>query len=385
MVRIVEKDVEVAFPRGHHLHALLCQIPNDLKRTDFAFSIRKPDEQWQRVREIFELVAKGEGNLKRLHFLLLPETVLPATRVAEAIDFIRQRFRHNTITVFGVEHMPLLHYLQYLEEYAGDNAEALAAVREDLDSGEVEQLPVNVCIIVCKEESGRLRVFLEAKSHPFVGEENLDPFHDLYRGKVFPLIRCHPTCFNFMALICLDYVYRDLYRSNISAIIERANRLFFETRQRLDLLAVIECNPKPEHQAFKDVINGFYGEYLEYTPGVRDAITLFCNSAATTHCEGISTANGFGHSSVIIHKSHKLEQTQLPEFATDDFAGLPVCRLRFGSEPRLFFFNLPVFHELDPRTTRVPLKLHSIFRPTHQGGWKTMTSNELIAGVKAPH
>ena len=53
-----------------------------------------------------------------------------------------------------------------------------------------------------------------------------------------------------MTLVCLDYVYRDLYQSNISTIIEKANELFFQTRQRLDLLAVIECNPKPEHRPF---------------------------------------------------------------------------------------------------------------------------------------
>jgi len=382
MVRIVEKDIQVAFPRGHHLHALACQIPNRLERTDFAFRIRDPEKQWQQVRTILELVAEGEGNLKKLHFLLLPELILPADHVFEALELIDQRFRANTVTVIGLEHISLARFRDLLCHHSEDNPEMLAAVDQDLDAGDVEQVAVNSCVIACKENDGRLRVFLEAKSHPFGGEENFDAPHDLYRGKVFPLLRCHPTCFNFMALICLDYVYRDLYQSNISAIIERANKLFFETRQRLDLLAVIECNPKPEHPAFRDVVNGFYGEYLEYTPGVRDAITLFCNSSADTVCEGVGAGNGsFGHSSVIIHKSHKLEKVQLGEFATDDFGGLPVCRLRFGEKPRLFFFNLPVFHELDPRTTRVPLKIHSIFRPNRQGNWIRMASEELVSGV----
>ncbi|PNU19005.1 hypothetical protein C2E25_14800 [Geothermobacter hydrogeniphilus] len=382
MVRIVEKDIQVAFPRGHHLHALTCQVPNLLERTDFAFRIREPERQWRQVRTILELVAEGRGNLKKLHFLLLPELVLPAEQIFAALELIERRFRPNTITIIGLEHISLARFRDLLCRYRADNREILAAVDRDLDAGEVEQVPVNSCLIACKEQDGRLRVFFEAKSHPFGGEEHFDARHDLYRGKVFPLFRCHPTCFNFMALICLDYVYRDLYQSNISVIIERANKLFFETRQRLDLLAVIECNPKPEHQAFRDVVNGFYGEYLEYTPGVRDAITLFCNSAAGTRCEGVpSGEDGFGHSSVIIHESHKLEQVQLSEFATDDFDGLPVCRLRFGSAPRLYFFNLPVFHELDPRTTRVPLKIHSIFRPTRDGGWTRMSSEELVGRV----
>ena len=55
------------------------------------------------------------------------------------------------------------------------------------------------------------------------------------------------------------------------------------------------------------------------------------------------------------------------EFRTDDFDGLPVGRLRFGAETRLYYFNLPLFHELDPRTTRYPLKIHAIYRPEGRG------------------
>ncbi|TYO97483.1 hypothetical protein EDC39_11023 [Geothermobacter ehrlichii] len=382
MVRIVEKDIQVAIPRGHHLHAMTCQLTNHLEQTDLAFRIADPEEQWRQIHTIFEMVATGEKNLKKLHFLILPESIMPAARVDDALALIGDRFRPNTVTIFGVEHVTLADFHARLQRHAGDNAELLAEVERDLDSGDVEQMPVNWCVIACKENSGRLRVFLEAKSHPFGGEETLDSLHDLYRGRIFPLLRCHPTCFNFMNLICLDYVYRDLYQSNISAIISRANELFFASRQRLDLLTVIQCNPKPEHQAFRDVVNGFYGEYLEYTPGVRDAITLFCNSSGATRCGGLEVPpEAFGHSSVIIHKSHKLEQVRLAEFATDDFGGLPVCRLRFGLEPRLYFFNLPVFHELDPRTTRVPLKIHAIFRPTPQGTWVRMAGNELVGGV----
>ncbi|PLX86302.1 MAG: hypothetical protein C0617_01615 [Desulfuromonas sp.] len=381
MVRVVEKDIHLEFPSGHHLHSLVCQIPNRLRLSDFAYRVADPEQKWGQVRSILEMVAEGEGNLKKLHFLLFPESTLPADRVEEAIALVGERFRPNTVTVFGVEHVRLSEYRQVLERYREDNAEALASVEEDLDAGDVEQVPVNWCVVAAKEADGRLRVFLEAKSHPFVGEENLDAFHDLYRGKIFPLFRCHPSCFNFMALICLDYVYRDLYQSNISVIIKKADELFFETRQRLDLLMVIECNPKPEHHAFRDVINGFYGEYLEYTPGVRDTTTVFCNASAETECDGIEGEGTFGHSSVIIHKHHKLEQVRLAEFATDDFDGLPVCRLRFGLETRLYYFNLPLFHELDPRTTRVPLKIHAVFRPSREHGWIRMAGEELVRGV----
>lgn len=372
MIQIVEKDIQVAFEPGHHQHCLICQIPNTLQRQNGFYKVAQPQQQWQRIRSIFDLVAHGQGNLKKLHFLFLPESIMPASAVAPALDLIRERFRANTVTVFGVEHVSLVEYRDLLRKYQNDNSEALVSVEEDLDAGDVDHVPVNWCVIAVKEDDGRLRVFLEAKSHPFVGEENLDRQHNLYRGKIFSMFRCHPTCYNFMTLICLDYVYRDLYQSNINIIIEKANQLFFETRQRLDLLAVIECNPKPEHRAFRDVINGFYGEYLGYTPGVRDTSTIFCNVAGGTSCEGIDPGIEFGHSSVILHASHKIEQQQGNEFTTDDFSGLPVCRLRFGTETRLYYFNLPLFHELDPRTSRMPLKIHNIYRCDDQGTWSRM-------------
>ncbi|BCR06180.1 hypothetical protein DESUT3_32490 [Desulfuromonas versatilis] len=375
MFEIVEKPLNLQFPLGHHLHCMVSQIPNHLGMADFACRLEDPEEKWRQVRSILELIAEGAGNLKKCHFLVLPESAMPSARVADALELIDGGFPANTVTMFGVEHVRLAEYRDFLQEHAEDNAEALASVLKDLDSGDIEDIPVNWAVTAVKEADGRLRVFLQAKSHPFVGEESLDSVHDLYRGKVFPLFRCQPVCFNFMPLICLDYVYRDLYQSNISAIIEKANELFFQSRQRLDLLVVLECNPKPEHPAFRDVVNGFYGEYLAYTPGVRDTITVFCNTSETTRgLKGSETSN-FGYSSVIIHKSHKIGPVEHPEFASDDFGGLPVCRLRFGTRTRLYYFNLPLFHELDPRTTRVPLKIHGIYQPIGES-WRRVENED---------
>lgn len=377
MFKIVEKKLNLEFTFGHHQHCLLCQIPNQLGLQNSACKLTNPEEKWQNLRSIFELVAEGPGNLKKLHFLILPEATMPAANVGEALNFIEENFRPNTVTMFGVEHVLLSEYRQFLERYSEDNAEVLKTVISDNDAGDIEHIPVNWAVVAVKESDGRLRVFALAKSHPFVGEETIDPFHDLYRGKVFPLFRCTPVTFNFMPLICLDYIYRDLYQSNITAVINKANDLFFRTRQRLDLLAVLECNPKPEHAAFRDVVNGFYGEYLAYTPGVRDTTTVFCNVSEET--EGLSAKGRYtyGYSSVIIHQSHKIGPIKYPEFVTDDFGGIPVCRLRFGPETRLYYFNLPLFHELDPRTTRYPLKIHGIFRPGKSRDWVRMEDKEL--------
>lgn len=382
MVQIIDKKVNLEYPLGHHLHCMIAQVPNHLRGAEKGFAIADPDRQWERVRSILDLVAAGEGNLKKLHFLMFPETHVPVDRFDEMLTVINETFRPNTVTMFGVEHVSLKAYREMLERFREDNAEAIELVDRDIDSGDVLEMPVNWCCIAVKEATGKLRVFLEAKSHPFHGEEFLDKFHDLYRGRHFYLFRSRPSCFNFMVLICLDYLYRDLYSSNIKQIIDHANQLYFSTRQTLDTIFVVQCNPKPEHRAYRDVLAGFYGEYLEDTPGVRETVTVFGNTSDETRIEDAPGGNAFGTSSVVINSSHRLVRVQLSEFATDDFDGAPVCRLRFGTGTRLYYFNLPLHHEIDPRTTRVPLKVHTIMRPSRDGGWVKISGDELVAGFE---
>jgi len=380
MPEIINKKVNLEFPFGHHLHCMVAQIPNRLKRAEIGFSLVDPEEKWRLVCSVLDLVAAGEGNLKKLHFLLFPESSLPVSRFDDMLTTIEQRFRPNTVTVFGVEQIRLSQYRALLERFRTDNAEAIKLVDHDVDSGDVLNIPVNWCCIAVKEADGRLRVFIEAKSHPFHGEEYIDTFHDLYRGRHFYLFRCRPSCFNFMAIICLDYLFRDLYTSNIRQIIDHANQLFFKTRQGLDALFVIQCNPKPEHQAYRNVISGFYGEYLEDTPGVRETVTVFGNVSQESTIEGSSAENAFGSSYVVINRNHRLTQASFSEFATDDFDGAPVCRLRFGKGTRLLYFNLPPQHEIDPRTSRVPLKVHAIMAVDESGLWHKINLDEPAAG-----
>lgn len=379
MVQIIDKEVNLEFSIGQHLHCLVAQIPNRLRKVGHDFVLSDTEEKWAQIRGILDLVIEGEGYLQKLHFLMLPEASLPFSRFDEMLEILSQNFRSNTVTIFGVEPTRLNVYRELLERFREDNGEAILAVDQDIEGGNVPEMPVNWCCIAIKEATGTLRVFLEAKSHPFHAEELLDKYHDLYRGRHFYYFHSRPGCFNFMTLICLDYLYRDLYSSNIKRIIDHANQLFFTTRQSLDAIFVIQCNPKPEHHSYKDLISGFYGEYLEDSPGVRETVTVFGNSSIETDIEGITPAVGYGHSYVIINRHHAVGKVTMKEFQTDDFDGAPVCRLRFGAETRLYFFNLPPHHEHDPRTSRFSLKLHSIMRWTDQGEWEKLPGEELIS------
>lgn len=379
LIQIIETGVDLTFALGDHPHCLIAQIPNHLRRTGYGYAVADPERQWSAVRSVLDLVAKGGEGLKSLQFLMFPEGSLPASCFDAMLAAIDTSFLPNTVTMFGLEHLRFEAYRELLGRFGEDNREALALVEQDADSGRVAGMPVNVCCIAVKEASGKLRVFVQAKGHPFSGEEFLDKFHDLYQGRHVYLVRSRASCFNFMALICLDYLYRDLYASNIRKIVDHADQLFFKTRQSLDALFVIQCNPKPEHHAYRDVLSGFYGEYLEDTPGVRDTVTIFGNCSEESTIEG-AEGGGFGISSVVIGSRHKLARVDLPEFSTDDFGGAPIWRLRFGAATRLYVFNLPLHHELDPRASRMPVKVHGILRPSGQD-WFKLTGDEILEGA----
>ena len=387
-LQIIDAPVNLEYPFGHHLHCLIAQIPTRLRAAERGYAIADPERQWDLVRSVLELAATGEQGLGRLHFLLLPESAVPSNRLEEVVGMVHRRFRPSTVTMLGMEHVPLRAYRDLLRRFRDDNpAEALELVERDVCDGAPEDIPVNWCAVVVKEAGGRVRVLLEAKTHPFRGEEFLDRSSDLYRGRHFYLFRSSPACFNFMILVCLDYLYRDLYSSNVRQIIDRANRLFFTTRQTLDALFVLQCNPKPEHRAYHDVLAGFYGEYLEDTPGVRETVTVFGNCSEESAIDRDPGEGKFGMSSVMFGCRHRLDRVTNAEFSTDDFDGAPLWRLRFGRGTRLYYFNLPLFHEADPRSSHVPLKVHQILGRSPDGHWLPVlgaeTGRDLDLGERA--
>jgi hypothetical protein len=113
---------------------------------------------------------------------------------------------------------------------------------------------------------------------------------------------------------------------------------------------------------------------------VRDTVTVFGNCSGESTVEGSSGGDLFGNSSAVIGGRHRLAPVALSEFSFDDFGGAPLHRLRFGTATRLYYFNLPLHHEHDPRSTRIPLKVHSILRPTGAGGWLKLTGDEILHG-----
>lgn len=379
MVNILDKYVSLRLDPSRPIQLLIAQTPCKLTYRDFKFLHSDPKEAEKMILPILEMLAEGREGLEEVDFTILPEASVPLELLDKVLGIIQKSFRPNTVTCFGLEHICLKEYLGLLKTFQDDNPEAYRIVSQHAMRDEARK-PVNCAIIAVKDDAGRMSCFLEAKTHPFAGEEYFEDSRDLYRGRHIYLIRSELIPFNFMTLICLDYIYRDIATSNIQKIIDRANELYFVGRQQLDLLIVIQCNPKPEHKAFWQVVNGFYGEFLAYTPGVRHSVTCFCNSSNETELPDLKEPSEFGASSLIVSHHHKIKQLSLGEFSIDNFQGAPVNRLRFGNSTRLLHASVSPFHEPDPRTTRAPLKVLGIFKPSKAEGWYKVSMEEVMLG-----
>ncbi|HSB67809.1 MAG TPA: hypothetical protein VLT62_00555 [Candidatus Methylomirabilis sp.] len=382
MVELIEKSVSLLPPAGDRLCMLLAQIPSRLRLRNSFYRLADPEAQWAMVEQILRMVARGEDGLDRATFLLFPEVSVPWPHRDDLLSIVREEFPPNTVTIAGFEHISLRQFWQLLAEYHADNAEAHLLTAEGMNQAEAER-PVNWCLVAVKDAQGTLRCFVEAKTHPFFGEEFLDRPRDLYRGRYLYLIRSRLSPLGFLVLICLDYIQRDRHGSNLLAIIHRANEIYYRERLPLDLLFVIQCNPKPEHPVFRDTAVGFYGEHLMFTPGVRDATTVLLNTSSETRIEGVpEERGGFGHSAVLVHRDRRLPATSVAEYSTDDLGGGPVSRLRFGGETRLYHLDLSLFHERDVRTSRSPIKILSI-HGHRDGRWHKLEGEEIISGVSS--
>jgi len=144
MLEIIETPLNLSLPVGQHPHCLLAQIPDHLRRGDQGYAVPEPAEQWGRVRSVLDLAAEGNGGFRRAHFLVFPEGCLPLAHLDDMLATIELRLRASTVTMFGLEHVPLSTFRALLMRFRGDNDRALELVEQDLESGSDLTMPVNL-------------------------------------------------------------------------------------------------------------------------------------------------------------------------------------------------------------------------------------------------
>ena len=361
---------------------LIAQIPCNLKRKGFLYISENPVQKWKMIEALLEKYKDSKCKIHDSDFIVFPEDSIPFQYLDLFIEKIEEIVKKNSIVIFGCEHVKFKDFCNLLEKYKDSNIEAYNIVKKDINDTPNDK-PANLEFILIKDNNETLHVYIQAKTHPFYGEESVDVNMDLYRSKYFYLFSSSMVPFNFMSLICFDFVYRDNYWSNIYSIVKKANQLYFSKRQELDLLIVIECNPKPEHRVFKDTLTGFYGEHLFKTPGTRDTISVFVNSSEDSSIDTIDkTEKSFGFSHIVLSESFKIPPLNLSELTVDNFDAAPVTRIKFTPATRLFHVTLNFLRDKDPRSSRVPVKINGVYK-FESNKWEKMTSKELLGGEES--
>ncbi len=381
MIGIIDKYIPVFFPNISNINMLIAQIPCNLKRKGFLYISENPKQKWQMIDAILEKYCEPKCKIHDSDFIVFPEDSIPYQYLETFLEKIEKIIKKNSIVIFGCEHVTFENFCNILEKYKESNAEAYNIVLKDMQDTPSDK-PANLEFIVIKDNSNNMNVYIQAKTHPFYGEESLDVNMDLYRSKYFYLFSSTMVPFNFMSLICFDFVYRDNYWSNIYSIVKKANQLYFTKRQELDLLIVIECNPKPEHKVFKDTLTGFYGEHLFKTPGTRDTISVFVNSSNESSIDTVDNNSSFGYSHIVLSESFQIPSLQLSELTVDNFYSAPVTRIKFTPATRLFHATLNFLRDKDPRSSRVPVKINGVYK-FHKNSWGKLSSKELLGGEES--
>ncbi len=382
MIGIIDKRVPLFFSNLSNINLLAAQVPCQLKKKGFLYVSEKPKDKFEQIIKIFDKYDDKNCKISNSNFIIFPEDSIPCEFVDRFIEILDEKLDKNCVVIFGSEHLNFSNFYNYLTKFKQFNEEAYDIVSNDANDTPSDK-PVNLEFVIIKDNSERLQVFIQAKTHPFSGEESLDANMDLYKSKYFYLFTSSMIPFNFMALICFDFVYRDNYWSNIYSIVKKANELYFTKRQDLDLLIVIECNPKPEHRVFRDTLIGFYGEHLFKTPGTRDTISIFVNSSDESYLETLDRKDcNFGYSHIVLSENCKIPRLKFSEIDIDDFNNAPLSRIRFTSKTRLFHVKLDFLRDKDPRSSRVPVKVNGVYKYANNQ-WNKMDSKELLGGEES--
>src|SRR5512137_1675623 len=118
MLEIVETPIDLSLPVGQHPHCLLAQIPDFLRRGERGYVVPEPEAQWGRIRSVLDLVAEGNGSFGKLHFLVFPEGCLPLAHLDDMLAALDAGLGASTVTMFGMEHVPLSTYRALLGRFA---------------------------------------------------------------------------------------------------------------------------------------------------------------------------------------------------------------------------------------------------------------------------
>lgn len=304
-----------------YLAQILTDIDENTKR------LRSPDEKWERIKGILQFASSSINPF----FLVFPEVSIPYTYAKQAVDFIRDKFPPDSITVLGIELIQVKDCKSIVRDLSIQRQE----INRVLESANNDK-PVNPCLIIIKQNY-KCRYFLQLKITPSKYEGTLDDVENLLDSNFIYYFKSKDL--NFIVLICSDFF--NMRTGLYTKIIDEIDYGILKKGEPLDFIINIQHNPSPDHHLFLHSLGRVYDDGYK---GHGDLCVIFLNSI-------LSGVNKGGLSKILFYKERKI-----PEKQPLKQIGAPVVGYEFPENEVLigvFFDRLP--KSWDDKRDFVPL------------------------------
>jgi hypothetical protein len=365
MVALSKVELSVVLP-SNDMRFVMMQPYVDLNTESepFVWNDVETDRQFERIHRTLDIAKQG-----RAQFTLFPEYSVPGLTGIQLIhdEIADVSWPANSIIIAGVDGLTSEEYRQlctlpatFIDER---NAPAHVAPNEW----------VNCAITWVKSPDGSVKKWIQPKIAPSWPEAAIVA-NQMFRGEavfLFSAKFANQTDCQFMMLVCFDWIANANGKILLCEILQIANDDSSPNKKDMNILFVLQHNPKPNHHIFLEHARRYFDEQNQYPfiPRTQCAI-VFANTAGGPKPGKHQT---HGSSSIIFSQVAPYDSNACPPSGaviTDKLRNsksLGECKdalLReSGSCIHSIRLTLPQFIDLGPTNRALPLTsadVHSI-------------------------
>lgn len=301
---LVLKKIEKYGPKNEEIKIFLVQLQNEIN------IIGNTEKKWIQLKKILDFVSD-----KNFDFLVFPELAIPKVYIYETVEFIKDKFPLNSITIFGTEIISVKDCLGIIHKLNIDDK-----LHKELLKKESEKRKVNLCLIVFKISQNKVISYVQFKLAPSKFEGSIDIEKEIVN---FNYTYCFKLrILNFIVLICSDFFQRR--PGNLQKIVDEIDNEIMRLNIPIDFIFNIQYNRYPDHEFFLNSLRRIYDDGYNFK---KNICTIFLNSV------GIKDYKG-GLSKILFFKSKKITKRQ-PIKQID----APVSGYEFSSEEQLIYLH----------------------------------------------
>lgn len=274
MVALSKVELSVVLP-SNDMRFVMMQpyVDLNLQSEPFVWNDVERGRQFERIRRTLDIAKQSNAQ-----FTLFPEYSIPGVRGVELIDdeITNVSWQADSIVIAGVDGLTS-------EEYRQQCTLPGTSVDGRNDPAKVAESEwVNCVITWVKSSDGSVKKWIQPKIAPSWPEAAIVA-HQMFRGEavfLFTAKFANQTDCQFMTLICFDWIANANGKVLLWDILRTANDDSSPNKKDMNLLFVLQHNPKPNHHIFLEHARRYFDEQNQYPfiPRTQCAI-VFANTA----------------------------------------------------------------------------------------------------------